>query len=106
MKICEWNGCHEEIGDKYTYCFGHYQTGKKTDLQAKPKGQWHEDPTVSVLMQCNSNLGKIAQLLERIALVNEETGGIPRPVTPIFGSERNMKNADFLDSTYEEKENK
>jgi len=65
MKSCSQDGCTTEIDEKYTYCYAHFQP-KKTDMNARPPGQWHDDPVVSALLQLNSNCGRVAQELKRM----------------------------------------
>lgn len=75
MKKCNKEGCEEQIDEKYTYCYAHYQPGRVT-APVTPKGvAWHDDPVVDALLKCNSNLGKIASVLEKI---NEQLGTIQK----------------------------
>lgn len=63
MKKCEHQGCETDIEEKYSFCYEHFKTGKKTDM--KSKGQWHEDPVVDALLKINANLGRIGESLDR-----------------------------------------
>lgn len=74
MKKCEQPGCAAQIDDKYSFCYEHFKTGKKTDM--KTKGQWHDDPVVDALLKINSNLSRIVQSLEKGTADNILTRGI------------------------------
>lgn len=73
MKNCEYDGCDQQIEEKYHYCYNHFKAGRVTDLNSDRKiPQWHEDPLTDQIMKLNSNCGKIAIYLERIANAMEK----------------------------------
>lgn len=62
MKTCDAEGCDAQILDTYTYCFEHFKQQKKPGEHKPP--QWHDDPTVDILMKMNYNLGHLVKQLE------------------------------------------
>jgi hypothetical protein len=92
VKCCAYDGCDRTIGDRFEYCYTHYATvkgipitpfgtGPKPTIPPPPSGAvtnprtgntfggkpWHDDPIVDVLLKINSNLGRIAKVLEEDA---------------------------------------
>lgn len=90
MKSCK--KCGVAVGDKYELCFPCFnaerggppieeaKTSPATRFAAsattgKP-GSWDPDPLIDILMKINSNLGKIAQAIEKTPVKSTESSRI------------------------------
>lgn len=96
VNVCAYQGCDRTIGDRFEYCYAHYATIKGIPIEPKkitphpvaapvsPPSRasgtvyggkaWHDDPVVDALLKINSNLGRIAKLLEEDAARGGDDG--------------------------------
>lgn len=87
VKLCEKVGCENEINEKYSFCYEHFSAGRKTDLQARSPGMWHDDPVVDALLKINANLQTMTKLLSRVTDVIEGNTALLPPKPSLHSQE-------------------